>query len=556
MKLHFDETYLHQYEDTCVNAVSGIHIDGSSEYSNNSIKKKNGVIHSLGDFDGLPQYFKYTMREDLYRAHVELYTIRDAVNNYNQKTIEKQTAAMIVDSAIPVLNMGKVTSSLNLVIKYDLSREEFVTDGESITPGNTLSELTYHNDYEFGTLSRAGYESHYSKFVYHGNNLFSLTISKLDPVSEYGRAFLITNDDSIYDNNTTSENNKPPRTVARICDIPTSYLGLISIPNNAPSIIIDEKYVRMGTCMSVIDKDNIWNNKVCKFIKPTSGYIFGNDYDINSIDMSGYKKQTDFDCTFDLSSTMTPDEYTLTPSSGTGYSVGDTFKFNIGGLFFEGTVTGITGDDNEPSTITVSNNTSADKIPIPNIGSSVSSYSTDTIEGEGSGMKVVLTISLSAWESLQQKESDEYIDDLFVFKYDDMENIWLWYYDGESFKQTNSIQLTGEKIKYNPFDVYNEIQRIKRKVSYAKLFNDMNSFKISKNSIDKYISSINETDYLITHVDLDSDNSNLIIDYDNQDSLYTLMLPTTGTKLDVWSSKRNSKHNATVVFLNDQEHRR
>ena len=115
----FNHKYLHPYEAICNNAVSGIHVDASTDYSDNSVSKKNGVIHNLGDFDGLPKYFNYMLERTIHRIHTELYSIRDDLNNRNQKAIDKQTAALILDTAIPQNEIQLLLEELNLVIKYD-----------------------------------------------------------------------------------------------------------------------------------------------------------------------------------------------------------------------------------------------------------------------------------------------------------------------------------------------------------------------------------------------------------------------------------------------------
>lgn len=478
LDVRFDDGYLHEYEDTSLNAVSGIHIDVSSDYSDNSINKKNGVIHSLGDFDGLPSYFKYMLDRTIHRAHVEMYSIRDRLNNSNTKAVNKQTAAIIIDSSIPQTELKEADTSLNIVIMYDVGRELFYTKGESVLPGNNLSELTYHNDYEFGCLNNGEVGEEYrKKWVYHGNNLFSLGIAGLNPLTEYGRGYCISNDDCVYENNLTTTHKKPARTLARICDIPTSYMSLISVTNFAPPIIIDELYTRQIAFLSEHDKEMIWHDKTPKLVTPGGhGIIFDYTTDLSKIDLLDYKRQLNLISTFDLSKISHPVGYEVSPINGSGYQIGDEFKFNIGGVFFDGMVTEIT--NRVVSKVSIQDNDDAKYMNISNLGSATSVFNVDSTSINGTGLQIMITIPTNTWELLQQKNSIKTIDGLIAFKYDDVGNVWLYYHDGNLFNDENRVQLTGEDVIYNYYDLdINPIPRSKRKTNHVMLYNDMTLFK-------------------------------------------------------------------------------
>jgi hypothetical protein len=119
----YDDAYLHPYEGYCENAYSGIHIDTTSDYSNNGVSKKNGTIHNMGEFDGLPPYFRSQIDKTLHRAHIEMYAIRDKLNTYKyeQAAGKKQTAGIIIDSALPQNDIRK-PGEMPIVIYYDIDR--------------------------------------------------------------------------------------------------------------------------------------------------------------------------------------------------------------------------------------------------------------------------------------------------------------------------------------------------------------------------------------------------------------------------------------------------
>jgi hypothetical protein len=61
---------------------------------------------------------------------------------------------------------------------------------------------------------------------------------------ERGRGYMISNDSIEYENNATSKYPKPARTVARICDVPTSVMQISGISGLSPTQVVDKQYVR------------------------------------------------------------------------------------------------------------------------------------------------------------------------------------------------------------------------------------------------------------------------------------------------------------------------
>ena len=533
----FNHKYLHPYEAICNNAVSGIHVDASTDYSDNSVSKKNGVIHNLGDFDGLPKYFSYMLERTIHRIHTELYSIRDDLNNRNQKAIDKQTAALILDTAIPQNEIQLLLEELNLVIKYDKeSGRLYKSDGESISPNNTLSEITYIDDDTFGNITLNEY---LEQFLYHSGRTFSLGMMELDPELEIARVYYISNDGISYENNEKSEFKKPGRCLARICDIPTSFLQLIKIEGKAPTLVIDQDYVRSEVPFMSEDKENIWNNKNYRWVKffnevtNKTKLIFSEMDNLDSILNVEYLKKyysrsiqlnESLDMTNPVNQTNNY-EFTI-HEGGSGYAVDDTFTIIIGGIYFKGTINGV-DPDGVVTSMTISSNKDA-IINVGNLSSDKIIYKTTTTTGTGSGLQILLTIKTEMWNGLQQKQSSIF-DDLYTYKTDKFGNLWIWKYDTTKQKWYKHFQMTGNPIIDNYYDDYNTQQNRKfvdifiknmigqfRRIGYnliTEQTSSSDSVKVSKEvSNIPYDVDVNTTD----------DLSSLIENVNRQDTLYAL----------------------------------
>ena len=138
----FSDNYLYiPYEGLCEGAESGIHVDILSDYSENSVPKKNGVIHSLGDFDGLPSYLKSFHDDSIHRSRIELYTIRDRLNRYTQTATGKQTAGLILDSGLSHHDSEDYDSNIARVYYVNNDKISYVNNS-SISDDYKKSPLT------------------------------------------------------------------------------------------------------------------------------------------------------------------------------------------------------------------------------------------------------------------------------------------------------------------------------------------------------------------------------------------------------------------------------
>lgn len=86
---------------------------------------------------------------------------------------------------------------------------------------------------------------------------------------EKGRIYVLSNDSIEYENNAKLENPKPARTLARICDIPTSVSQFINVEGIVPVSVVDNKYVRCETPFYEKDADRLYNVLGTRVIVPT-----------------------------------------------------------------------------------------------------------------------------------------------------------------------------------------------------------------------------------------------------------------------------------------------
>ena len=461
-RINFSEEFFFKREADLNHYVAGAHLDYTTDYSDHSIPKKFGVIHSLGDFDGLPKYFTYYLDRSIHRSHVELYAIRDDANNRNQKPMDKQTAAIIIDSAVPQNEIREITG-LNVVLTYESKIEDgrlqptYVTNEAAITSVNN-----YPTDIRFQSVElflddqicSEEERNECPRFIYHGNGYFSLGYIDYDPELEVSRVYLITNDGVAYINNEVSKNPKAERTAARICDIPTSFTQLLSVSGKSPTLLMDDKYIRMeapvmlerpilvedGEDEEVIisnDIDRLWNIIPSLRFAGLKGYtpkIYDLIVNINKnnelqktpwcqlVDVRGIAggfmwKLPGYQTFKVASSAITRVSSELDPipdgfdckyylgNGGSGYAVDDVIGFNIGGVYLKVIVKAVTNGaitnyefhmNNKYPGMQYDDGTLSDvipDIPLSNFDGQTTTFQTSKISGSGSGATFVFTLS-------------------------------------------------------------------------------------------------------------------------------------------------------------------
>lgn len=465
-----------------IDAVSGIHVDTGTDYTTNAVVKDTGVIHNLDKFDGLPDYFGKLMDRNLHRSHVEMYAIRDRINDPNQRTIDKQTAGLILDSGLPITEVAKPDSSIPIIIYYDIASGKFKSRTNLVEDErNCASEITFEDVNHFSNSSIPN-KGHLDKFIYHGHRHFSLGMAQFDADKEYARVYAVTNDPIKYINNGT-DFNKPLRTLARICDIPTSFDQLIHVQNTAPTLIFDSAYTHTDASFTYETADMLWNEcdlgpayvNTSRAIGFDSLYILpfnsaGPRVWYHSEDIfEKYGKWDNFDAKVDLNEGSFE-----VISMGSGYTVGDKFYILIGGVAIDGTVTAISSGATSGATQVQMNLTNVPLIDPFNIHAPFSGWNTYTRTGDGSGLKLLLEFTDEYWDSLNRVETEE-LHQVRTYMYDEIGNIWLWTYNGDEW--VKEVQVTGAPVKDNPYD---EEERRRRDLNSSMLYNNI----VSKNIID------------------------------------------------------------------------
>ena len=460
----------------CKNAVSGIHIDAGTDYTTHGVIKDQGLVYNLDRFDGIPDYLKSLYDRKLHRSHVEVYAIRD--REYHNTITKKQTAALILDSGTPITEVRQVDSSYPIVIYYDAESQRFKYHPDKYTdPDNSVSEINYVSGNLFSNMN-IPIRSSYPKFVYHGNNYFSLGLSAFDRDKEIARVYAITNDSIKYENNAIA--NRPARTLARICDIPTDFTQLIHIKNTAPTIVFDMNYVRtevsnndkvldllynkrtLYSAFVVNDSGGLYRPHVDKFIVPYNEVgprVWFRRYDLEK----KYAVWNNFGKKADLTFATI-----IIEDGGADFAVNDTFYFMIGGRAYDCTVTTVDGSGaitdfsiafNDTNKYVDPNNLGDKEVVIDCVKRSTESTS---------DISISITFGSSYWEDLFIKKTNVVRKWTHTYQYDETGNIWIWSYDDDTESWIQEVQVTGVPIIYNMYDINN---RKTRSLNDSMLYN-------------------------------------------------------------------------------------
>lgn len=560
LKIDFLKEYLHTFEHMMGNAVSGVHMDTCSDRSDNGVLKKNGTIHSLGDFDGLPIYFKLLGDHCDHRSHVELYAIRDHLNKYNQKATDKQTAAIIIDSALSPKDSEEMADILPILIKYnfDVGREYATVSGD-VPAMNVKSSITFIDENTFGDDATLGQEV-LPHFIYQGGRVYSLTSFKLDPDLEYGRVYIITNDPSEYENNTKTQFTKAARTFARICDIPTTFSQLIHITGFVPTVIVDKKYVHCDAAFLNDDNERLWNYLYYMWAEIGHQVSDGRGNQI-STNVGIFSYDTNLDLTFrttggiyhgsrytkkiNLNPTVMSVEITKTASStGAGYEVNDKFTFYVGGRLVIGTVDSVYNGGVNGFTLDMID---SDVINIANLDGRLSYFETETVTGQGTGLIISFEITSSRWTELNDHDTSIAFDNLFTMKYDRYGFLWFWDYDPDTEHWSEVSQLTGPIITSNPYDTKYGISEVNtRSMCDVYMYNMLVPYKspVNHNVTEK-------SEISVVPISVDKDDIITFSGPNYQNTLYALSRyddPTYDNyKVTYWTSTNNYDNRRDVL---------
>ena len=476
-KIKFFNEYQYKWEPDLIGDVSGVHVDSTDERSNNGVVEKNGVSHMMGEFDGLPYYFQLQLDEKIHRSHVELYSIRDHINKFTQLPTDKQTSGLIVDSAIPQTQLPSfLYGDPCIIYNNEKSHEYFTLHDKIVSESNVLSNIVYVDNMTnvFSDRTNRGMKK-YKQFFYHGNNYFSLDILSLNPSDEYGRGYIVSNDPAVYVNNDVSSYVKPGRTMAMICDIPTSIIHLTNVPNYAPSVLIDWNdselsYVRMECNYSDDDKNRVLNDSN-NLIKYPTDLVYPVSYDLSTI-LNGtgnrYKNIMNINQSITLTFGDNGNTEMTIVNGGSDYSSSGRGKFNIGGRYF---IIEFTATDGIVTSISPNDPITYENINLANLCLRESIYHVTTIDGTGDGLDIKLTIDETIWNQHVQFAED-YRDGLYLYQYDEYNHIWIWTFDVDENKWNRHIQITGPNVEPNPYDL---VDIDKRTIINAYMMNMLNN---------------------------------------------------------------------------------
>lgn len=263
-----------------------------------------------------------------------------------------------------------------------------------------------------------------------------------------GRVYILSNDPITYENNSTSENPKPARTAARICDIPTSAVELIGANGLIPTQVVDKRYVRTETSYSVSDKSALYNLLPTKWVKPMDyGYAFmpvyeeygsDNKYVFESYDelmmvdmMSTHNK---FRTTINLNPQIPIEDISigLIADAGSGYTTQSLGLCIVGGCSFTYHVSEV-GDNGEVRELSIAPPSGVTSIPLMNFNFENNEpfgytldYGTSPVTGGGDG-KLRFSFRLMDLDQILPTPS-EFFTDLFALV---RENTGLYLYTYE-----------------------------------------------------------------------------------------------------------------------------
>lgn len=281
---------------------------------------------------------------------------------------------------------------------------------------------------------------------------------------EKGRIYYISNDSIEYENNKTALYKKPERTVARICDIPTSFTQLSNITGIAPTAVVDKKYVRSETCYYEEDRDRLYNILSDRWVKPTAldqngysikdtcydednNFVFHNANNLNNIDMVHHN---DFRHYINLNPKILSSDVTLgaIKVGGAGYNVDDIGSIIVGGLSFNYVVTEV--DTNGAVTeLTITSSHQDEYISLSNFDmptgveeqtGETSTYGTSPIT-QNSGVGLQISFFIPDYNSLITQKGTLF-EDLFALV-KDASGLWLYRFIVHHDESSPTPGLTG-----------------------------------------------------------------------------------------------------------------
>ena len=275
--------------------------------------------------------------------------------------------------------------------------------------------------------------------------------------SKIGRIYVLSNDDPTYVNNSIAEYPKPERTVARICDIPTSVAQLSNISGIAPTSIVDPKYVRSQASYSEEEKKRLFNGISSRWVRPihklrngntvmeeypdteTNQHVFTSLAHLRLVDLLNHN---DFREHLQLNQMVEASEVSLhmITNGGSDYRPNDVGNIIIGGFAFNYIVQTV-DSDGSVTEVTIAPSSSQWNINISNFDMTEGTtgitqpYGTSPITGDGTGLKVQLRIA--NYTSKIPTLGNVYTDLFALCK--NSQGLWLYVYSTEEEDWVKSI---------------------------------------------------------------------------------------------------------------------
>ena len=261
---------------------------------------------------------------------------------------------------------------------------------------------------------------------------------------ERGRVYVLSNDATTYQNNSTLTYPKPARTVARICDIPTSVVQLSGLSGIAPTNVVDKKYVRSEASYTEADKNRLYNVLIDKWVKPshldengkpitdmineTNNFVFSTLTGLDSVDLINHN---DFRTYENINPLIDPQDVVFgnIHQAGSGYAVNDIGVIVVGGLAFNYSVTEVDIDGGVTnveiiSTSSININLSNFDMPDDDESGYTEPYGTSPITGTGTGLK--LRFLIKDYKS-KATTRGEIVDGLYALV-KEFDGLWLYEY--------------------------------------------------------------------------------------------------------------------------------
>lgn len=281
--------------------------------------------------------------------------------------------------------------------------------------------------------------------------------------TDIGRVYVVSNDSIVYENNATAEFPKPARTLARMCDIPTSVVQLSGIHGLAPTNVVDKKYVRSQASFTEDDQDQIYNGLRDKWVRPThldnsgtpiyqegsetqsNAFIFDSVENLQRVDL---RNHNDFRTISNLNPYVDPTNVSVhsVVEGGRGYQVGNIGIIVVGGFSFTYTVTAVDAGTTGASAVTIAPSDTG-MINLSNFDlydaayGLTRPYGTSPLSGAGTGLKISFLIENTQLTPVL----GSIVDGLYAFvKTND--GIWLYEYkvQAEAWRKNTRVAQTNE----------------------------------------------------------------------------------------------------------------